>query len=186
MGQFPKIVFSEGEENLLKRGFAAHRHVREIARQLKAATGKKVSERTVYRQQALWRREMQGFKERKQNARAFWEVTQEGKVPSEIAMSLLLEYLDKNPEALTSADPIQVHRLGLQGEALQLRTRQVEVQEHRVDLQERRLALVEEREKLAVAALEEKGKGEELSPEERIARVRAIYGLNNGTETTTL
>jgi hypothetical protein len=163
-------------------GFEQAKPAHAISKELAESCGVSVSPRTVRRRAAEWAEERDRIRwVTEAMDRLLEQGKKEGKDVSEMIIAMAKELLQINSRALVSADPLEVQRLGLAGESLRLRARQVDVQEHRLELQERRQVLVEEREKLAIAALEEKGKGEELSPEERIARVRAIYGLNDGT-----
>jgi hypothetical protein len=182
MARSKNNVMSEEAWQIMARGFAAGAFAKDIARQIHEATKEVFPTYTIQRYAVRWRR-LSGVRRTVRE----WMHNLQGEAKahdlelSEMIIALACDQLEEHPDILSAAEPMQVQKLGLQGEALQLRGRQVEVQEHKLDLDERRMELTEEREKLAIAALEEKGKGEELSPEERIARVRAIYGLSDAS-----
>jgi hypothetical protein len=82
-----------------------------------------------------------------------------------------------HPEALPGSDPIKVQSLSLAAEELRLKKRQLDIRERSVVVTEKKLQILEGREQRAIAALQD-GK-DEMTPEERMQKIREIYGLSN-------
>ena len=162
----------------LKQGSTAEA----ISEQVQKATGEEVASRTVGRFGTDWRAKIKQRREAREFVHSLMEEgISQGEDVSGMLVAWVLEYFERHPDALKSLDAMAAQRIGLQAESLQLKHRQVDVQEQRLELEQRKAELVEERERAAIAALKDKQKGEELSPEERITRVREIYGLTDGT-----
>jgi hypothetical protein len=98
-----------------------------------------------------------------------------GVEPSGFIRVLVLEALEANPEALTSAEPVSLQQMALDAERVRIQRGRMEIQARRVAVDERRVGMLEEREKRVVAALTDTA--EMVTPEERERRIKEIYGI---------
>ena len=163
----------------MHRGFAAGWTAARIVSAVADETGEAVAPRTVARRAAEWREEKRRFDAGKERWAQLLAAAQEN--PTDVSgmiQALAKDYLLQNPNALDDADPIRMSRAAMAAEELAIKRRQVDVKERAVAIDERRAAMLEEREKRAVAALMD-GKGEAITDEERVRRIREIYGLAN-------
>jgi hypothetical protein len=168
---------SDKARAVMTRGFAAGWAASRIAQAVLDETGEKVAERTLSRRAAEWRIE----RDRRRYARERIEdlvaaMNAGGMDASEQIQALAMDYLTQNPEALTSSDPVKVQTLSLQAEKLRLDRRQLDLRERRVAVDEKKLAMLEQREQRTVEAL--KDHASTLTPEQRLAEIREIYGLS--------
>jgi hypothetical protein len=174
-------LLSDEAHRIMVCGLEKGTTAKAISEQVKKATGEKIAARSVGRFGTDWRAQREWRRRLRVRLHLIAEEgKRQGQDPSELLIAVACEHLEMNPNCFEDADPLPVQRLGLQAESLQLKHRQVEMQEKRLGLEQRKVELVEERERV-IAAMKDKQKGEELSPEERITRVREIYGLTDGT-----
>jgi hypothetical protein len=94
---------------------------------------------------------------------------------SEMIQALACDQLMEHPEALTGADPIELHGLQLKAETIRQKARELDIRARVVAMDERRLGMLEEREKRAVELLRPEAA---MTPEERVDEIRRIYGLS--------
>jgi hypothetical protein len=168
---------SEAGQAAMCRGFAAGWTAARIAQAVKDATGETVAERTVARRAAEWRMEMADRKARREHvADLVAAMREQGMDGAEMIQALACDQLMEHPEQLTGADPIELHGLQLDAEKVRQKKREMDIRERVVAIDERKIALLEEREKRAIAALTKDGV-EAMTPEERIAEIREIYGI---------
>lgn len=180
MGRIAKITdeLSPEARIAMADGFAQQWPAARIAQAVLDATGERIAERTVQRRAAEWRMAA----ERRKLARERMDdlvaaMKGGGMEASEMIQALAMDRLVENPEALTGGDPLRVQTLSLQAEELRLKRRQIEVRERAIAVEEKRFGMLEAREARALAALEDKG--ETMTADERVQRIREIYGLAN-------
>jgi hypothetical protein len=160
----------------MMRGFASGWPAARVVQAVRDETGETVAPRTIARRAAEWRAERERRRRAQENMEDLVAAADgSGKELSGVIRALALETLVRDPDALTSADPIKLNRLGLRSEELRIKARQQELKERELGLDERRVKLMEERERRALDALTDKA--ETLTPEERMQRIREIYGL---------
>jgi len=162
---------------VMLQGFAAGRTAAFIVQAIHDATGEEVAERTLARRAAEWRAEV----ERRKTQREFLadlvaSAEGGGTEASACIRALALQALETNPEALSSADPIELQGLALDAEKLRMQKRSLDLRERQVAVTEKKLAILEARD-ARVKAVAEKP---ELSAEERVAEIQAIYGIRKG------
>jgi hypothetical protein len=163
---------SEEAQGILARGFAQGKPAPWIAQAVKDATGETVAERTVARRAAEWRETKARFERAREQYAAMKAAGFDG---GQMIEALAFDRLVESPEALTGADPIKFHALGLEAEKIALKKREIAVRERAMEIEEKKVALLEAREARAIAAVSEKG--EALTAEERVQRIREIYGI---------
>jgi len=164
---------------ILTRGFAAKKPAAAIVAEVQEATGEEVSERTVSRRAAEWRDALELRRQSRERIHDLVaETKDQGLDPAGIIQAMAREFLENNPEALTSSDPVKFAQLALNSGELELKKRQMSLRENKHGLDERRLKLAEDREKRAIAILEAKQGDKSVSPEEQITRIKEIYGLS--------
>jgi hypothetical protein len=169
---------SEAGQALLRKGFAAGRTAAFLAQALHDETGDEMSERTVAREAAIWRADMADRKARRERmADLVAAMRDAGMDGTQMIQALAIDHLVEHPEALTGADPIELQGLQLEAKKVELKAREIGVRERAMSIDERKLALLEEREKRAVAVLKSEGGERQMTPEERIAEIRSIYGI---------
>jgi hypothetical protein len=168
---------SEAAQAVMARGFADGRPAAFLARAVKDATGEAVSERTVSRRAAEWRAEATRRKAaRERMADLVAAMKAGGMEASEMIQALAMDQLVEHPEALTGADPVELHGMSLDAEKVRLKRRELDIRERSVTVDERKLAMLEAREDRLKAAVEG-GEKKDLTPEERLREVRSILGL---------
>jgi hypothetical protein len=171
---------SDEARRVMLQGFAAGRTAAFIVQAVKDATGELVAERTVARRAAEWREESADRQARRERMTDLVDAMRaSGMDGSEMIQALAIDHLVENPDALTGADPIDLHTLSINAEKVRLKKREMDIRERVVAIDERKMQLLEEREKRAIAAL---ATGEtEMTAEERIAEIRRIYGLSEAS-----
>ncbi|HEY3416299.1 MAG TPA: hypothetical protein VGM23_05385 [Armatimonadota bacterium] len=182
MGKAARELSPEAQR-VMVRELRAGKTARMIAGIIAQEVGEDVAERTLSRRISEWR----SYQQRRHAAQEQMETllaaakAQDATAP-EMIRALGIEALMMDPDAWSGSDPIKVQRQNLQAEELRIKRERLEIQKRQVAVDEARLRIMLDREKRAVAALEDKG--EAMTPEERIREIRAIYGLKNGPETT--
>jgi hypothetical protein len=169
---------SDAGQALMRRGFAEGRSAALIVVTVMTATHEVVSERTVARRRIEWQAEV----DRRKRARERMEdlvasLKDSGMATSDTIMALARERLEENPEALTGADPIELHGMALKAEEVALKRRQLDIRDREVALDERKAVAMEAREaraREAVGELVEK----KITPEQMADKIREVYGLN--------
>jgi hypothetical protein len=157
-------------------GFRTKLPYRAIARQIAEQTGEKVAERTVARRGVEWRSEQSRRQAAREQMQALVDAMKEGNwSAAEMIQALATDALMQNPEALTGADPLRLQGQNLKAEELRIKREEMDLRKRGLDLDVKRFEAVQEREQRAVAALEDKT--ETLTPEERLRRIRELYGL---------
>lgn len=160
-------------QRVLVAGFRAKSTYAAITRQLQAL-GMEISERAVARAGAEWREE----EERRQAATEQMQaliaaMKREEMNAAEIVHALGVQALLEDPEEWRKRDPLEAEKLRIQRETLEVRKRQVE-------LGEKKLAAMVEREARAAAVVADED--EKITPEERVRRIREIYGIREPGE----
>jgi len=176
----PRVMDSLSADGkaIMMRGFAERKAAAAIVREIEAATGEKVAPRTMSGRAAKWRAATaarQIAHERIDDLVA--AMNKRNLDASQMIRALALDRLIENPDAFTDSDPIKVQRLSLQGEQLTLKRQELALRERALRVLEKKTRLLEAREERAKAALAD---GREiLSPEQRLAEIKAIYGLTS-------
>ncbi len=172
---------TEGWSDLAKRilaeGAAAGNTAAYVTERIVTEAGDDVAERTVSRRLAELREAAAvrtAARERMEDLVAALKAGNGS--AAEYIQALAMRALELEPDALTAADPVKLQRLSLKGEELRLKKDQMKLKARMVALDEQRLALLVEREKRAIAILQE-GKGETMTAEERLKKAREFYGL---------
>lgn len=159
------------------RGFAGGKTAAFIAQAVLDATGEIVSERTVARRAAEWREETAERRAQRERMADLVEAMRAGGMDgSEMIQALAIDHLVEHPDALTGADPLELHGLSLDAEKVRLKKRELDIRERVVAIDERKLALLQEREERAKAALV--SDKETMTDKDRINAIRGIYGLS--------
>jgi hypothetical protein len=159
---------------IMADGFAAGRTAAWIAQAVRDATGETAAERTVARRAAEWRAEMRRRTSARERMEDLVAAMRSGNMDaSEMIQALAMDRLVDDPDALTDADPVKVQRLSLVSEDLRLKRRKLELLERQVTVNEKRVKLLEDRDSRVKAVAEKP----ELSAEERVAEIQAIYGI---------
>lgn len=167
---------SETARVVMARGFALGWSAKRIAEAVAESTGEQLAPRTVSRRAAEWRAEVERRKALRERMSDLVAAMKAGDMDaSEAIQALAMDRLMEHPEALTGSDPIKVQSLSLAAEELRLKKRQLDIRERSVVVTEKKLQILESREQRAIAALQ--GHDDEMSPEDRIAEIKAIYGL---------
>ena len=167
---------SEAARRVMARGFAQGWAAKAIAETVAKETGEKVAPRTVSRRAAEWRFEAERHKLARERMGDLVDAMKAGSMDaSEMIQALAMDRLVEAPEALTASDPLKVQSLSLAAEELRLKKRQLDIRERSVKVVERKLQLLEGREQRAIAAVQDDK--EKMTPEDRIQRIREIYGL---------
>jgi hypothetical protein len=169
--------FSEPVQAAMRRGWVAGLGAKRIAEYVKQETGETVSPRTVARRGREWREQMGQRELGRQRMRELAVAAKNsGEKASAFIRALAMEVLEDNPNALRSADPVKLGGLALSSDGMCLKHRAMDLKERQVAVSEGRFKLLEERERRAIAAIDGE-RDVELTPEERLRRVREIYGL---------
>jgi len=169
--------WSDRAKQILAECAAAGNTAAYTTERIATEAGDEVAERTVSRRLAELRQAAEVRRAARERMEDLVAALKSGNgSAAEYIQALAMRALELEPDALTAADPVQVQRLSLKGEELRLKRDAMEIKARQVRLDEQRLELLVEREKRAIAVLEE-GKGETVTPEERLARARALYGL---------
>lgn len=167
---------TEQARAIMMRGFAQGWAVVRIVQAISDDTGEQLSPRTVARRAQEWRAEVSRRQEARERVGMIVAAAKEnGFDGSQIIQALATDHLFEHPEALTGADPIEIQTLNLKAEELRIKRRQLAIREREVAAVERRAQLAEEKEKRALEALADHG--EAISPEQRVEKIREIYGL---------
>jgi hypothetical protein len=168
---------SASGQQVMLAGFAAHTPAAMIAAQIKAATGEKVSTRTVARRKSDWEAEQRRRQAAREQMEDLLSAMHKGDhTASEMVNALAIEALMRDPEGFIADDPIKVQRVSVQAEKVRLERDKLTLAQRQHALDEKRFELLQSREQRAVAAL--KDDGETLTPEQRVQRIREIYGLS--------
>jgi len=171
---------SEEAQRLLLRGFADKQTAAAISAEILEATGETVAVRTISRRAAEWRKLMELRKAARQRMHDLVaESKEQGLSGAEMIEALAREHLEEHPEALSNADPIQFHKLGLSARELSLKERLAKVREDRQALDARRMKIAEDKEARALEVLKGKQGDKDITPEEQVARIKEIYGLQD-------
>jgi hypothetical protein len=169
---------SEAGKRTMLQGFALGKTAAFIVQAVKDATGEELAERTVARRAREWRAEAADRKARREHMQDLVAAMREqGMDGAEMIQALAIDHLVEHPEALTGADPIELHGLQLDAKKVQLKEREIAVRERVAAIDERKMALLEERERRAIRALTREGGDRQMTPEERIQEIRSIYGI---------
>lgn len=154
------------------QGFANSQTAARVAQAIKDATGEVVAERTIARRAAEWRMAQSRLERAREQYRAMKEAGLDG---VEMLSALAFDHLVENPDALTGADPVEFHALGLKAEQLALKKREIAVRERQVSVVEAKLGILEAREERLKAALG--GQKKAATAEERLREVYSILQL---------
>lgn len=155
-------------QRALVAGFRAKLTYAEVTRQLRGL-GAEISERAVARAGAEWREEEDRRQAACEQMRALiGAMKAEDMNAAEIVHALGVQALLDDPEEGRKRDPLEAEKLRIQRETLEVRKRQVE-------LAEKKLAAMVEREARAAAVVADED--EKITPEERVRRIREIYGI---------
>lgn len=179
MGRLPEAMeaLSPEARKVLADGFAAGRPAAAILSAVADATGEEVALRTVQREAAKYRIVVDRRRLGQERMRDFVEAWRNGSADaSEQIFAIAAKALEDDPDMLTNSDPVQLQRLALKAEELRVRREQVAVRGRELALDERRVKLLEEREQRAVAVMNVPDT--EITPEERLVKVREILGLS--------
>jgi hypothetical protein len=169
---------SDAGKRTMLQGFAAGKTAACIVQAVKDETGEELAERTVARRAAEWRQEMADRKARREHMSDLVAAMREqGMDGTEMIQALAIDHLVEHPEALTGADPIELHGLQLDAKKVQLKEREIAVRERVAAIDERKMALLEDREQRAIKLLKAEGGERQMTPEERIQEIRSIYGI---------
>ena len=169
--------WSDEARQILAEGAAAGHTAADVTSAIADQTGEDVAERTVSRRLAELRQAAAVRLAARERMQDLVAALKEGNgSASEYIQALAMRALELEPDGLTSADPVKLQRLSLRGEELRLKGRAMEIKARQVALDEQRLSLLVEKEKHAIAALEE-DKGEKLTDEQRLEEIRSIYGI---------
>lgn len=168
---------SEEALRVMRAGFHARKTYAAVARDL-AEIGVTVPERTIARRGQEWGEE----RRRRQAARDYVSdlvaAAAENPDASQVLGALATDALIADPDGFRSGDPIKVQRLNLRAEELRLKRDELEIKKRLVSTVEMRMGLLEAREARAKAALERPDA--EMTPEQRVAEIEAIYGIKHG------
>lgn len=167
---------SDEARAVMARGCAEGRTAAWIVQAVADATGETVAPRTVARRAAEWRSEdarRKAARERMEDLVAAMRANDMD--ASEMIQALAMDHLVEHPEALTGADPIELHGMSLDAEKVRLKKRELDLRERAIAAVERKAKLLEDREERAKAALGDERQA--MSPEERLAEIREIYGI---------
>lgn len=179
MGRIAKVTdaLSDDAQRLMTAGFIASRPAAAIAQMLWDELGVRVTVRTVSRRASEWRAERDRRARAKERMEDLVGALRGGNAEaSEMIQALAMETLQNDPDALTSADPVKLQTLAIQAEELRLKRKQLDIRGRGMAINERKLEMLEAREKRAREVLEGE-KGEAMTAEERVQRIREIYGL---------
>jgi hypothetical protein len=164
----------EEAQAIMLRGFAAGWTAERVARAVSEEAGETVSTRTIARRAAEWRAEMARRTSARERMEDLVAAMRSGNMDaSEMIQALAMDRLVDDPDALAAENPVRVQKLSLQAEELRLKRRKLDVQERQVAVTEKKLALLESRD-ARVKAVAEKP---EMTAEERLAEIQAIYGI---------
>lgn len=176
----PRVAqeLSPEAHRVMVRGLREGLTSRMIAGRIAQECGEKVSERTVARRAAEWRADQARLRGKQEDVAALVAaMKQQDFTAEEMISALALQALMADPEKFAAADVMDVQDRNLAAREVAIKQQKLELQSRQVALQERRVKLLEERERRAMAALEEKD--ETMTPEDRVRRIREIYGLAN-------
>jgi hypothetical protein len=179
MGRIRTVTadWSDAAKRILAECAAAGNTADYATERIATEAGDEVAERTVSRRLAELRQAAAVRTAARERMSILIEAFQAGNATASTSIqALAMRALELEPDGLAGADPVKLQRLALQGEELRLKKSAMDIKARQVGLDEQRLALLVEREKRAIAVLEE-GKGEAITAEERLARARALYGL---------
>jgi len=172
----PRLQLGEQARAIMARGFAEDWTAKRIAQAIQDETRESVSWRTVARRAAERRVDIERRKLARERMEDLVAAAQKGGLEvSEFVRALALEALENNPDALNSADPVKVHGLALNSEAMRLKRRALDLRERQVAVSEGRLRLIEDRERRAIAVIS--GEKHQLSAAEILEEVKGIYGI---------
>ena len=167
---------SDEARAIMHRGFAAGWTVTRIVQAITDQTGESLATRTVARRAQEWRAEVARRQEaREQIDMIIASAKEHGLDPVATIQALAYQQVLDHPESVMGADPIELQTLNLKAEELRIKRRQLAVRERGLAVVERRLKMLEDKEQRALAALQDTK--EEISPEERIRKIKEIYGL---------
>jgi hypothetical protein len=167
---------SEAARAEITRGLAEGWTAERIAQAVLDTTGEKVAERTVSRRMAEWQAEAARRKLGRERMQDFVAACQErGIDPASYYQALVMDVMEQNPEALSGADPIKLHGLGLAAQETALKARALDIKERAIAIDEKKLALLEAKEERTLAALT-KSTGTK-TPEDRLREIEEIYGI---------
>jgi hypothetical protein len=159
-------------------GFRGGKTYKAIQRDLDAM-GEAVTLRVVESRGKEWEGEQRRRKAARETIQDLVAELKAGNVTAvEMVSALASDALMMEPGRFQGADAVKVQRLNMQAAAVKVRQDELRVKEREIALNEKRLELLEEREKRATAVAAEED--EKISPEERIRRIREIYGLKAG------
>lgn len=149
-----------------------------IAAIVEQETGEQIAVRTIERRAAAWRAEQSRLKAGQEQMDALVKAMKANDAAApEMIQALALQALIMDPDAFAKSDPIKVQRQNLRAEELRIKAATLALKERQIAVDETKLRMLQEREQRAVAALE--GKGEAMTPEERMRKIREIYGLGD-------
>jgi len=175
---------SDAARQVMARGFAQGWSAARITQAVSDATHEQLSMRTVSRRAAEWRMEVSRRKLARERMEDLVAAMKAGNMDaSEMIQALAMDRLSEDPEAFLASDPLEVQGLSLQAEELRLKKRQLDIRERSVAVNEQKFKLLEAREQRALAAIRD-DRGEQLTPEQRLDRIREIYGLSTSEEAT--
>ena len=118
--------------SLMKAGFAAKKMYAAISKEIAAATGEKVSERTIGRRQNEWRAEEDRLRAVREQAVALVAAVKENNLEaSSLAAALVAD-------ALASSGEVPKLSAGLAGEEIQLKKRELALKERKQALDEKK------------------------------------------------
>ena len=161
----------------MQAGFSKHIPASMIARRIKTLTGEDVSSRTIARRKSEWEAEQRRLKEKREYMEALLAAGRSGNhTASEMVNALAVEALMRDPDGFSALNPIDVQRTSIQAEKVRLQREKLELAKREQTLNEQKFELLRAREQRTVAALEDHG--ESLTPEQRVQRIREIYGLS--------
>jgi hypothetical protein len=178
MPALSKYISPEDWE-MMVQGFRENLSIWQISDKVKAATGNSFSKGVIQRRRDEWdfdRRNAELGRRNLENVLELWKA--EGKDPAEFLKAIAVEHMEKNPHLFEGADPVKVGRLALSAQGVSLKKREVEIRERQVAVQEGKLSLLEQRAK----AVLDTDTNADLTPEERLRRIREIYGLSTAND----
>ena len=169
---------SDAARRIVGESFSKGRPAAAVAAEVLAQTGENVSARTITRARSDWemeRRRRQAATEQADDLMA--AALKHGASIDAIGQvrALTAYALTQDPERYMALDPIDVQRTGLQAEKVAIQREQLELRKRQQTLEEQRFEIARAREQRAIAALEDHDAV--MTPEDRIQKIREIYGL---------
>lgn len=167
------LAISTEAQRIMTAGFREALPAPIIVRKILEATGERIAERTVARRLSDWKAEQSRVRAAKEQIRALVETMQENPEHRDMVVALAQDGLLMDQDALREMDPAKRAALAIQADKLRLKAQELALKQSQHQLDREKFEALQRREAAAKAAVQE----EALSPAERVAKVREIYGL---------